>query len=218
MRNTGTDGGAVIDQSAITTSYVSCTFVENHATSVGGALRLGGAAHTFTECLFDMNSCDLGGTMYVTLGDAVLQNCTVVRSISDSTSAALVVVNSGSDIDLTNTIIYGSLSGAAVKCENYGDVTPVCSVLFGNADGDWDGSCVEGEDTLNGNFSADPCFCDPTASDFRLCADSWCLPGNHPWGCDELVGAFGEGCAACDCDGPVEIASCTWGSVKALYR
>ena len=188
-RNTGTDGGAVVDQSGFPTSFESCTFVENHATSTGGALLLGGARHTFTECLFDMNSCDLGGTMYVTLGDAVLLNCTVARTTSDSTSAAFVVVNSGADIDLTNTIIYGSLSGAAVQCLNYGDVTPVCSDLFGNAHGDWVG-CVSGEGTLNGNFSDDPFFCDPDSGDFTLDAASPCL--NAP-GCG-LVGAYGQGC------------------------
>ncbi len=189
-RNTGTDGGALAIQSSLTTDFESCTFIENYTSSAGGALLLGPGQHTFTECLFDQNSSVYGGVARISLGDAYLQNCTVARTTSDSTSAALWITNAGSEIHLYNSIIYGSVLGAALKCTNYADVTPVCSNLFGNAGGNWDQSCGAGEDTLNGNFSLDPLFCDPDNGDFRLDADSPCLDAP---GCG-LVGAFGQGC------------------------
>ena len=189
--NFGTDGGALAIQTVITTNFDSCSFVANHASYSGGALLLTGGLNTFTECLFDLNSSDnYTGALSVPLADAVLYNCTVTRTTSDPDWGALTVTNSGSDIDLYNTIVYGSLSGSGVKCINYGDVTPVCSNIFGNAHGDWDSWCGAGEDSLNGNFSLDPLFCDSDNGDFSLSSESPCL--NAP-GCG-LVGAFGQGC------------------------
>jgi hypothetical protein len=71
---------------------------------------------------------------------------------------------------------------------------------------------------INGNFSADPCFCDWVSGDFSLCEDSWCLPAQNPWGWGVTVGAFDIGCGVCDCPGPVSSVSKTWSSVKAMYR
>ena len=71
---------------------------------------------------------------------------------------------------------------------------------------------------MNGNFSANPCFCDADGGDFQLCGDSYCLPGNHPWGCEQLVGAFGLGCGECGCSGPVAIEGVSWGGVKSMFR
>jgi hypothetical protein len=42
----------------------------------------------------------------------------------------------------------------------------------------------------NGNIVADPLLCDPDAQDYRLLAESPCLPENSPPGCG-LIGAFG---------------------------
>jgi len=49
----------------------------------------------------------------------------------------------------------------------------------------------------NGNFSADPLFCDVSSGDLTLQADSPCLPGYHPNGFDcGVIGALGEGCGS----------------------
>jgi hypothetical protein len=70
-----------------------------------------------------------------------------------------------------------------------------CTDVFGNVGGDWEQ--VPGMLGVEGNFSADPFFCDPDAGDFALRADSPCLAGNHPDGasCDR-IGAAGLGCYA----------------------
>jgi FlgD Ig-like domain/Right handed beta helix region len=190
-RNEATDGGAVMIQSAISTDFESCIFVGNHVSMSGGALRFTTGTHTLTNCHFDLNSSDAtSGAIDVSTADAILNNCTVARTTSAPDWGALTVTNGGADIDLNNTIVYGSLVGSGVQCRNYGDVTPVCSNLFGNADGDWDDWCGDGEDTINGNFSSDPLFCDPDNGNFQLSANSPCL--NAP-DCG-LIGAFGQGC------------------------
>jgi hypothetical protein len=74
----------------------------------------------------------------------------------------------------------------------------------------WEG--IEDQTGLNGNFSADPLFCNE--GDFTLRSDSPCLPGNHPDGADcGQIGARGQGCEA-----PTAVEPVTWGKLKAAYR
>jgi hypothetical protein len=95
---------------------------------------------------------------------------------------------------LANTIIAFSTQGAAVGCSDNSSVTLTCCDIYGNAGGDWVG-CIAGQNGINGNFSADPLFCDPGNADFTLDSRSPCLPGSHPDGVNcGLIGALGEGC------------------------
>jgi hypothetical protein len=61
----------------------------------------------------------------------------------------------------------------------------------------------------NGNFSADPLFCDLVGGDVGLSSDSPCAP-EHSGGCD-LIGALGVAC------GTTAVEGRSWGSIKALY-
>ena len=116
-----------------------------------------------------------------------------------------------------NCLVAGNDAPTPVSCGDWGTALLRCCDVWGNTGGDWVG-CIEDQIELNGNFSTDPCFCDPEGNDFFLCADSRCLPNNHPWGCTALVGALGEGCGSCDCTGPVPTVISSWGGVKAMYR
>jgi hypothetical protein len=66
-----------------------------------------------------------------------------------------------------------------------------CCDLFGNAGGDYVGR-IGGQIGIDGNFSADPAFCDTLNGDFTLGDCSPCLPGNHPDGydCGGIIGAW----------------------------
>jgi hypothetical protein len=91
-------------------------------------------------------------------------------------------------------LIAYSTSGEAIYCDGISGVTLQCCDVFGNAGGDWVG-CVAGQDSINGNFSVDPLFCDLPSNDFTLKDNSPCLPGNHPYDEDcGLIGAWGQGC------------------------
>lgn len=85
-----------------------------------------------------------------------------------------------------------------------------CNNSFGNPM-NWTG--IPDPTGIDGNFSADPLFCNSNADDFTLSANSPCLPGNHPDGAScGVIGAFEEGCKA------VSIEPESWGKVKARYR
>ena len=85
----------------------------------------------------------------------------------------------------------------------------VCCDIYGNAGGDWV-DCIADQYGVDGNFSADPLFCDVTAGDLTLASESPCLPDGND--CHVLIGAHGEGCE----ESPVKASS--WGSIKAMFR
>ncbi len=69
-----------------------------------------------------------------------------------------------------------------------------CVDLFGNALGDYTGDLAAWLD-VQGNFTADPLFCDLATGDPGLRPNSPCAPGNHPHGDDcGRIGAREVGC------------------------
>jgi len=189
---TSSEGGPPEPSSAVVTD---CRFVDNHAAGGGGfgvgllatveltgcimtgntgnghagGIGVGDGWLTMTSCTLSGNSAPYGGGLSCVMASPLVQNC----------------------------IIAGNLQGVAVYCEMESAPVLDCCDLYGNEGGDWVG-CIAEQMEGSGNFSADPCFCDAGGGDFHLCADSWCLAGHHPWGCDDLVGALGEGCVARD--------------------
>lgn len=91
----------------------------------------------------------------------------------------------GSYVTVENTIIAFSTLGPAMQ----GPGLFSCTDIFGNSGGDWPEPSQIG---VNGNFSANPRFCNLPGGDVSLAADSPCLAAP---GCG-LVGAVGQGCAA----------------------
>jgi hypothetical protein len=226
----GTGAGAVFhfsDGAAV----VECVFRENGvSTNVGGGMYVGSSDMTITDCDFIDNISGAAGGMHMT-GSATttVTGCTFVGNAGFWHAAGGLSCYSGAAPTLTNCtftdnglhhvwcnlasptleycIFAYSTSGLAVYCEN-GTETPSINhcFVFANAGGD----------TLcGGNFEdieyVDPRFCGVESGDVTLCADSPCLPG-ATW--TSLVGAEGEGCAACG--SPVE--QLTWGAIKAMYR
>lgn len=126
-----------------------------------------------------------------------VQGCTVADN-----GGAGIAHDSDVDCEVERTILaFNQLEGLANTGDRVASIS--CSDIFGNLGGDWVGPIADQVD-VRGNFSADPCFCD-VRCDYRLCADSWCLPGQHPWGCDDLVGTYGSGCGPCGCGGTVAV-------------
>ena len=140
------------------------------------------------------NAASVRGGGLAGVGAALtLTGCTIEGNAAPA-GVGLAVSDGATAIDRT---VIAQNQGSSIFC--VGGVPQLsCSDLFGNTQGDWIGSFGD-QVVLRGNFAADPCFCD----DLHLCADSFCAPGQHPWGCDDLVGALGVGCGACGCLGPV---------------
>lgn len=183
-------GGAIY---GITTDKIGCLFVGNEAEIYGGAIWHNAFGLDYYEsCTFDGNRAPVGG-------------------------AILAGYNYGGSVEMIDTIISNCPEGEGIYVAPSTPVTFSCTNLYGNAGGDWIEPFAEQVD-VNGNFSANPCYCDAEGEDYHLCEDSYALAGNHPWGCDQLVGAYGLGCGECGCTGPVDVQDMSFGTLKSLYR
>jgi hypothetical protein len=209
---TSSEGGIVGPSSAV---VMDCLFVDNHAAGGGGfhAGLLGTVE--LTGCIMTGNTANAhGGGVLASECALTMTSCTLYGNSAPYGGGLSCIMASPL---VQNCIIAYNFQGVAVYCEQESSPVLDCCDLYGNEGGDWV-ACIAEQVEGSGNFSADPCFCDAGGGDFHLCADSWCLAGHHPWGCDDLVGAFGQGCDACDCSGTVAVEPATLGAVKAMYR
>lgn len=173
-----------------------CRLTGNRGGGYSGAVSVSGAGRAVLDgCVIDANQGNLGAAVAVRDGGhAVVRNCTVAGN--DSQASSLLAWDAG--LTLERSIVWGDLGGVALAAIGAVDLTVTDCNIRDNAGGDWTGPLADllGED---GNFDEDPCFCDPGAGLFALCADSWCLPEYNPHGRSVLVGALDAGCEACGC-------------------
>jgi hypothetical protein len=90
-----------------------------------------------------------------------------------------------------NSIIAFSTDGVAVHTQTGATTTVYCCDVYGNDDGDYVGGIL-GQDGANGNFSADPLFCNEYIHYLRLDESSPCTQANA--GACGLIGAIWESC------------------------
>jgi hypothetical protein len=188
------------------------TFAQNVGLNGCGGLYCGDSSPLVVDCQFSLNWGSSGGAIELNGGSSPhIEGCTIFGNWGGGLGA---VTNQGEGSPVfERAIIAGTTSGAGI----FPDCAPVvltCCNIYGNAGGDWTG-CLAAECGRNGNFSADPLFCDPVSVDLTLEKCSPCLPGHHPDGhdCGGVIGAFGVGC---ECGAGSEPAM--WGWIKALYR
>lgn len=208
-------GGALGTNHGGRVTFNDCRFIRNRAVR-GGAIW--GIAARKIGCLFYANEAEVGGAVWgIAAGDDYYESCTLEGNRAASGGAIYVTSNYGGNVELIDCIISNSLEGAAIDISSAVPLTLSCSNLYGNAGGDWIAPFAAQVDE-RGNFSANPCYCDVPGEDFHLSADSYARAGGHPWGCDQLVGAYGVGCEALGCTGPVAVEGMSFGAVKSLYR
>jgi hypothetical protein len=175
-RNYGQTGGGIYCAQQYEQEISYCTFWENSCQDYAGGLRVNtGSVTTVNSCTFYANAAPAGG-------------------------GGVAVRNPGSTAHISNCIVSFSTNGEGVQCDVSGTVTIQCSDVYGNAGGDFVGY-IAGQEGINGNFQADPMFCDADGGDFYLWADSPCAAGNHPdsWDCGQ-IGALGIGCGLATID------------------
>jgi predicted outer membrane repeat protein len=235
-------GGAVYADRTGTPIFTDCVFRNNQAFA-GGALNSNhGGRVTLNNCQFIGNRAIKGGAIYgkttakigclfadneaVELGGAIWHNasgldyyesCTFDGNRAPDGSALFASSNYGGPVEMVGTIFSNHEGGRALAISPALVLTMSCCNLYGNEGGDWIAPFAAQVDE-RGNFSANPCYCDPEGEDFHLSEDSYTRAGGHPWGCDQLVGAYGVGCGAIGCSGPVDVDEMNFGSVKSLYR
>jgi FG-GAP-like repeat/ASPIC and UnbV/Right handed beta helix region/FlgD Ig-like domain len=166
----------------------------------------------FRHCVFDSNTADYaGGAICVLYGDLTVENCVFMANGATVLGGAIRASNS--PVAITGTTIYGTTGEAihysvepltldnclithgdqqAIVRNGTGDPDPVltCTNLFGN-DEDWSDFFSE-QESLSGNLSVDPQYCNPLLSDMHLYVSSPCSEENNP-GCG-LIGALPVGC------------------------
>jgi len=185
---------------AVTNSH----FQQNSSDNNGGSGILCSAplSATITGCTFIGN---IGSHGVGLSGEATITNCTFVGNGPGSQ----VSVTANSTIDRT-IIAFGK--GKGIECWQGAAPTLRCCDIFGNAGGDWI-ECIAGQQNVEGNFAADPLFCNIGLGDLTLNVESPCLPGNHPQGVEcGLIGAWGPGC------GTTPVQAATWGQIKAVFE
>ncbi len=207
----GVHGGALSCWTNSSPAVDSCIFSDNQAGLGGGAAHCEDhSAPEFTNCVFVANTAAFGAAINCYENAAPdLTSCTVVRNTAVNFDGGAIMGFESSTPTLLNSIISFSERGGAVQCQSGSAATLVCTDVYGNSGGNWVG-CIGGQANLNGNFSADPLFCDPEAGDFTIPSDSPCAPPGVT-GCG-LIGALPVGC------GLVSVEAESWGRIKAMYR
>lgn len=212
---TGWGGGALFLGGSPTVRR--CRFTGNAAVGGGGLVFSAHGAALAEDCTFDGNTADGGGGLLCWVATATVDGCTfdgnAATTAGGGVSATLADLSIGTStfhanaapdgaalacdlqtiLALDASILAFAPTGGAVWCDSTSVATAACCDVFGNAGGDWTGPLV-GQDGANGNFAADPFFCDAAGGDFALAPASPCLPGQHPDGaaCGG-IGAYGAG-------------------------
>jgi hypothetical protein len=99
-----------------------------------------------------------------------------------------LVCGTNSRFSIRECIIAFSSNGAAISILDVNSTPHIsCTDIFSNAGGDWDGDSLAAKLEVNGNFSANPNFCNLSVGDLQLESDSPCLEYNNT--CSTQIGA-----------------------------
>jgi len=197
-----------------------CIFLNNYAEGAGAISFTDDPNILLSKCIFVGNQSNFGGAIrFFHTSSAVIENCVFYNNtaiyqggairfdtydINDTIRGCTFVNNSapiGACIDfagkaianISNTIIAFNPNGGSISLSAPGphNINFECTDIFGNVGGDWIAPIAD-QLGQNGNFSADPLFCDTLINDFTLLSSSPCAPENND--CGESIGAYGIGC------------------------
>ena len=168
------------------------TLRNNSSDDDGGAIySMSGSAPQLSGVrIHDNTAADDGGGIYCSEGSLDLTHCTVAFNTVGGDGGGIMARN-GAQVTLNATLVTFATTGGGLWAESGAVITPICSDVFGNTDGDYLGEAIDVTGQY-GNISLDPLFCDPEARDLALDADSPCLGANNACGLD--MGALGQGC------------------------
>lgn len=124
----------------------------------------------------------------------------VANTIADNTAALGAGITFGNaTCTFTRCLIAFNQGPATADVSAPSTVSFAQTGVWGNTGGD----LLAGDESET--LAADPLFCDASAGNYTLCADSPCLP--------LFIGAYGQGCGTC----ATATESVSWSRVKSLY-
>jgi Right handed beta helix region len=207
------EGGAW-SQIGGTTSFVDTRFEDCVAGAFGGAVQIEqGGLLQLTRCLLARCTAVFGGGVAASFtADVRLEHCTLTGGRGRSEGAA-VYVDTGSTVELLDSIACCAASGDQIYCENATIVVDHSNAWNDdsiNPRGEYGGECPDPTGAA-GNLRADPMHCaaDP---DYALAAGSPCE------GTASDGGDMGWRPAACTLPTPTGLEVRSWGRLKASYR
>jgi parallel beta-helix repeat protein len=189
--NYGERGGSGISCDYYSSPTISNNTISgNHAGyySGGGGIACYVSNPTISNNTISGNSADIGGGIDCFNSSPTISNNTISGNSAEH-AGGISCLNSSPTI--SNTIIAFSSRGVAIACLPGSNPVLTCCDVYGNAGGDWV-DCIAGQGGINGNFSADPLFCDTANGDLHIFAGSPCAPANNS--CGILIGALDVGC------------------------
>jgi len=216
--NTGDNYGGAVALFQSRPRFINCRFLANgtHEPGMvfGGAVYATDSPATFDTCLFALNHAvdGYGGAVYfegypppplTRLDEPVFNHCTFVQNTA-SYGAAIAVYDT--EMLFNNSLLAFNGPGGAVWCDENGRVSLFCCDVFGHNLGDYIG-CLLGQAGQNGNFSADPMFCDSDVVNYEIHMDSPCARYNNSCGVrigSERIGC-GYTCGDVNSDGTINI-------------
>ena len=207
-----------------------CLIADNVTTGTGGDV-VGGGCYFYQvvlemeDCVVVRNECStIGGGIYMTRSDLRATNVIVAKNDPDGLQAGGVAwlenctfaenevgEIAGGELVLQNSLVVNT-RGWTFGTQSPPDCRPrwaLCSDIFPASVWGSPTSCFGRQAGEQGNFSADPLFCDAGSGEYGLQADSPCAP--EATGCG-LVGARPVEC------GPTSLQEESWAQVKARFR
>ncbi len=187
------DGSAICVTSNGTPTITNCTFTGNQ--SVSGTITFWGSYGTIINCSFTDNHGNLGHVHCsgdVGYGDFVVKNCTFANNGPGGYCGGIYMRKFAS-LYVENCLFAFGTALSGIYCEvESGDIEIVgTDIYIAPGYNNWDG-CIAEYEGINGNFSADPLFCDASNGDYTLSALSPCTPAHNSSG--EYIGAWQVEC------------------------
>ncbi|MDX2472310.1 MAG: right-handed parallel beta-helix repeat-containing protein [Candidatus Krumholzibacteria bacterium] len=171
-----------------------CTNSEFVGNSSYGSILIvesGGTEAILTNNLFAGNVSTGEGTLFLVAPNVTFTGSTVVDNSSVSYRAQVLVAGAA-DLDFShNVVAFGAGGAGLLPTTITGTWDLSCNDIYGNEGGDYFNSLASYKN-LNGNFTADPFFCDAAGGVYTVMQQSKCLAANNSCGAE--IGVFGEGC------------------------
>ncbi len=165
-------------------NYTRCSFFENTAGVLSGAVTADQSSMDVTDCLFVGNVSPTVAAVYYHLSAGNVVGNTITANSSDEHGSVLIQLSSAASV--VRNIIHGDTQGAGLVYL-YESGAHSCNVLAGNADGS-----IVGDDLDDSDVEADPVFCDAANGDYTISIQSPAAPDQSA--CGQLVGAFATNC------------------------
>lgn len=198
----GSNGGVTYNVSS--GSILDNVICHNQGSHGGGISNDSSTLTIRRNVIFENESGSAGGGIYCGYfgGALLIEENTIVANSAPLGRGGGIFCADNSRPTIQKCII--AFNGEAMGCQYSTSIPTIsCSDLFGNVNGN--GICgIDGGQ----NISADPRFCDRSADDYRLHAESPAATAICGY-----MGALGVGCAP-----PVGVGSQSWSAVKVLYR